>query len=216
MSGRADAQSGSGRVHAPVAGPADETRSRASVVVVHADEACLGNGQEAPSPGGAGGLIEVRGGTGQVERRDYFLAEPDTTNNRMALRSAIAALALLSARGRRHAVRFTSDSTYLIQGMREWVSAWRARGWRRKGGAVENLDLWQELVAAAGRHDVRWEWVRGHAGHPKNEYANYLATRAAAEQRGSGGLVESGFAEWLSAEGAKGRYVGYRPDADLD
>ncbi len=182
---------------------------------MHADEACLGNGQEPPTPGGAGGLIEARDPSGQVERRDYFLAEPDTTNNRMALRSAIAALDLLSVRGRRHAVRFTSDSTYLIQGMREWVSAWRARGWRRKGGAIENLELWQELVAAAGRHDVTWHWVRGHSGHAKNEYANHLATRAAAEQRQSGGLVPSEFASWLAGERAKGKYAAYDPDADV-
>jgi ribonuclease HI len=184
-------------------------------VVVHADEACLGNGQEPPTPGGAGGLIEVRTPSGRVERRDYCLSEPDTTNNRMALRSAIAALELLSAKDRRLAVRFVSDSNYLIRGMSAWVSAWRARGWRRKDGAVENLDLWQALVGAAERHEVRWEWVRGHAGHPKNEYANHLATRAALEQRESGGLVESGFAEWLAAEAAKGRYVGYAPDADV-
>jgi ribonuclease HI len=185
-------------------------------VVVHADEACLGNGQEPPTPGGAGGLIEARAASGRVERCDYYLSEPDTTNNRMALRSAIAALELLSAKGRRLEVRFVSDSNYLIRGMSEWVRAWRARGWRRKEGAVENLDLWQELVAAAERHDVRWEWVRGHAGHPKNEYANFLATRAAAEQRASGGLVESGFADWLASERAKGRYAEYAPDAGLD
>jgi ribonuclease HI len=184
-------------------------------VVVHADEACLGNGQERATPGGAGGLIEARAASGQVERRDYFLAEPDTTNNRMALRSAISALDLLSARGHRLAVRFTSDSSYLIQGMKEWVAAWRARGWRRKTGAIENLDLWQELVAAAERHAVSWHWVRGHAGHAKNEYANFLATRAAAEQQQSGGLVPSEFGAWLAAERAKGKYPDYEPDADV-
>ena len=184
-------------------------------MLVHADEACLGNGQERLTPGGAGGLIEARTAAGLVERRDYYVAEPDTTNNRMALRSAIAALDLLGAKGRRVTVRFTSDSTYLIQGMREWVSAWRARGWRRKTGAIENLELWQELVAAAERHDVTWHWVRGHAGHAKNEYANHLATRAAAEQRQSGGLVASAFAAWLAAERAKGKYVAYDPDADV-
>jgi ribonuclease HI len=182
---------------------------------VHVDEACLGNGREPPTPGGAGGLVEVRAAAGHVERRDYFLAEPDTTNNRMALRSAIAVLELLGARGRRLTVRVTSDSTYLIQGMREWVSAWRARGWRRKGGAIENLELWQELVAAAERHGVTWQWVRGHAGHVKNEYANHLATRAAAEQRQSGGLVASGFDAWLAAERANGKYAAYDPDADV-
>jgi ribonuclease HI len=184
-------------------------------VVVHADEACLGNGQEPPTPGGAGGLIEVRGTSGRVERRDYFLAEGDTTNNRMALRSAIAALELLGAKGRRTDVLFVSDSNYLVQGMREWVSAWRARGWRRKAGAVENLDLWQELVAAAERHDVTWRWVRGHAGHAKNEYANDLATRAAAEQRQSGGFIPSRFEEWLLAERAKGKYLAFDPDAGV-
>ena len=194
--------------------PADELTA-ARLVVVHADEACLGNGQEPPTPGGAGGLVEVRDAAGRVERRDYFLAEGDTTNNRMALRSAIAALELLSARGRRHAVRFTSDSTYLIQGMREWVHAWRARGWRRKGGAIENLELWQELVAAAARHDVTWQWVRGHAGHAKNEYANHLATRAAADQHRSGGLVASEFMAWLLAQRRKGHYAAYDPDADV-
>jgi ribonuclease HI len=185
-------------------------------VVVHADEACLGNGQEPPTPGGAGGLIEVRVPSGRVERRDYYLSEPDTTNNRMALRSAIAALEQLSAKGQRLEVRFVSDSSYVIRGMSEWVPAWRARGWRRKGGEIENLDLWQELVALAERHDVRWAWVRGHAGQPKNEYANHLATRAAAEQHQSDGLVESGFGDWLASERAKGRYAEYVPDADLD
>jgi ribonuclease HI len=185
------------------------------LVVVHADEACLGNGQEPPTPGGAGGLIEVRSASGQIERRDYFLAQPDTTNNRMALHSAIAALELLSAKDRRLAVRFTSDSTYLVQGMREWVRAWRARGWRRKAGAIENLALWQQLVAAAEHHDVTWQWVRGHAGHAKNEFANYLATRAAAEQRQSGGLIPSEFGSWLEAERARGKYATYDPDADV-
>ena len=184
-------------------------------ILVHADEACLGNGREPPTPGGAGGLIEARDASGRVERRDYFVAEPDTTNNRMALRSAIAALELLSAKGRRQVIRFTSDSNYLVEGMRAWVPAWRARGWRRKGGAIENLELWQELVAAAERHAVTWQWVRGHAGHVKNEYANHLATRAAADQRGSGGLVPSGFGAWLLAERAKGKYLDDDPDADV-
>jgi ribonuclease HI len=183
-------------------------------VLVHADEACLGNGREPPTPGGAGGLVEVRTGADVVARRDYFVSEPDTTNNRMALRSAIAALELLSAKGPRR-VRFVSDSQYLVRGMSEWVRAWRARGWRRQGGAIENLELWRELVAAAERHEVTWVWVRGHAGHVKNEYANHLATHAAAERRDSGGLVASGFEEWLAVERARGRYHGYDPDADV-
>lgn len=149
-----------------------------------------------------------------IERFDYFLAEPDTTNNRMALRSAIAALDLLGARCGPWTITFVSDSNYLVLGMSAWVPAWRARGWRRKGGAIENLDLWQELVAKAGPHTIEWKWVRGHAGHPKNEYANELATRAAAGLLDSGGLVASGFLAWLAAERHRGRYRTYDPAAD--
>ena len=199
----------------PGAGARAHGHVGSGLVLVYADEACLGNGQERQTPGGAGGLVEGRGASGRVERRDYFVAEADTTNNRMALRSAIAALQLLGARGRRLPIRFTSDSTYLVQGMREWVRAWRARGWTRKGGAIENLDLWRELVASAEGHDVTWRWVRGHAGHAKNEYANHLATRAAADQQSSGGLVASGFTAWLDAERARGKYSSYDPDAEL-
>jgi len=175
---------------------------------VHADEACLGNGTEPPNPGGAGGLVEVRHG-GAVVRRDYCTAEPDTTNNRMALRSAILALALLGAGGGRVAVTFVSDSNYLVQGMNDWIRGWKRRAWKN----VKNPELWQELDAIAARHDIRWQWVRGHAGHPKNEYANILATGAAKDQRTTGGLVESGFLDWLAVEREKGKYRGYDPDA---
>jgi ribonuclease HI len=149
-----------------------------------------------------------------VERLDYYLSEPDTTNNRMALRSAIAALDLVAARGPA-GLAFVTDSNYIVLGMTQWVPAWRARGWRRKGGAIENLDLWRELVEKAeGRH-IAWSWVRGHAGHAKNEYANALATGAAAAQSASAGLAPSGFAAWLESERARGRYLAYDPDADL-
>lgn len=191
-------------------------------VVLHADEACLGNGTEPPNPGGAGGLVEARGrqdlkteARREVVRRDYYVSEPDTTNNRMALRSAIIGLELLSAKGDSLTIEFVSDSQYLVKGMREWVPDWRARGWRRRGGKIENLELWQDLVAIAERHDLTWKWVRGHAGHPKNEYANFLATRAAKEQGASGGLVESGFLEWLETERVRGKYEHYDPDAEL-
>lgn len=96
---------------------------------MHADEACLGNGMEPPNPGGAGGLVEVARPGGAVERRDFFASEPDTTNNRMALRSAALALELLGAGGRPVSVRFVSDSQYLIKGMREWAPKSRSR-WR--------------------------------------------------------------------------------------
>lgn len=179
--------------------------------MVHADEACLGNGTEPPNPGGAGGLVEVRRPSGAVERRDYFTSEPDTTNNRMALRSAILALELLSAKDRSLELEFVSDSQYLVRGMTEWLPAWRRREWRK----VKNPELWQELESLAKPHEVEWRWVRGHAENAKNEYADHLATTAAREQRESGRLIESGFGEWLEAEREKGRYADYDPDEDL-
>ena len=117
------------------------------VAVVHADESCLGNGREGKNPGGAAALIEVlAGGGGRVARRDLYISAPDTTNNRMALAGAIATFALLSRKGRRLTVVYVSDSEYLVKGMSEWVPGWERRGWRRKGGAIENLELWQTLV----------------------------------------------------------------------
>lgn len=178
------------------------------LAIVHLDESCLGNGRDGETPGGAAGLVEVRVGE-RIERRDALLAAPDTTNNRMALAGAILILRLLAGKGRRLRVLVVSDSEYLVRGMREWVPGWIRRGWRRKGGAVENVALWQELVDVAARHDVTFTWVRGHAGHPKNEYANDLAVRAAHEQCASAGLVGSGFDDWLAAHRAAGRYLDY-------
>jgi ribonuclease HI len=77
---------------------------------------------------------------------------------------------------------------------------------------VANEEQWRELVELAAPHAVTWRWVRGHAGHPRNEYANFLATRAAREQHDSGGLAPSGFLDWLAAERAKGRYTNFDPD----
>jgi ribonuclease HI len=110
-------------------------------------------------------------------------------------------------------VLLVSDSEYLIKGMREWVPGWMARGWTRKGGAIENLELWRVLVDSARRHEVQWTWVRGHKGHPKNEYANDLAVKAATEQITSHGAVESEFPAWLDARRARGMFEGYDPDA---
>lgn len=180
--------------------------------ILHLDESCLGNGQARATPGGAGGLIEVRSG-GRIHRRDFFLHAPDTTNNRMALAGAIAALQLLAAKGKRVRALLISDSEYLVKGMREWVPGWKARGWTRKGGTIENLELWRVLVDSAARHDVQWTWVRGHVGHAKNEYANDLAVKAATEQVTSAGAVESGFPQWLEQQRARKRYWGYDPDA---
>lgn len=175
-------------------------------VAVYADESCLGNGREGQNPGGAGGLIEYPSPrSAKLTRMDYWISEPATTNNKMALRSAIEALRILSRKGKRVRVRFTSDSQYLVKGMREWVLSWKARGWRRKEGAIENLALWQEAVGLAEAHDIDWQWVRGHNEHPENEYADHLATRAAREQTQSDGPVPSLYDEWLANQQAKGR-----------
>lgn len=180
--------------------------------LVHLDESCLGNGREGENPGGAGALIEVRV-RGAIERRDVFLSASASTNNRMALAGATAVLDVLAGKGRRCRVTLVSDSQYLVRGITEWVPGWQARGWRRKTGAIENLELWQALVLQAGRHDTTWLWVRGHAGHPKNEYANDLAIKAARELGDSAGAAPSGFAEWLATKQARKLYVGYDPDA---
>jgi ribonuclease HI len=182
------------------------------VAIAHLDESCLGNGREGASPGGAGALVETRV-AGAVVRRDVFISSPDTTNNRMALAGAIGVLQLMSGKGKRIRALLVSDSEYLVRGMREWVPAWISRGWTRKAGAIENLALWQALVASAADHEVQFTWVRGHNGHPKNEFADYLAVRAAREQLTSDGLVESSFDGWLEKERARSRYSDYDPSA---
>ena len=176
------------------------------LVAVYADESCLGNGREGSNPGGAAGVIEYwNPATERLSRFDFWDSEPSTTNNRMALRSVIDAFQLLSRKGSRFRVVFVSDSQYLVKGMREWVYGWIARGWRRRDGVIENLTLWQSAVDAVKPHQVDWRWVRGHGGHPQNEYANHLAIRAAREQTRSDGALASAFDEWLAAERLKGR-----------
>lgn len=181
------------------------------LVAVYADESCLGNGKGTDgNPGGAGGLVEyARPDTGEMVRRDFWVAEPRTTNNQMALRSAIEAFTALSRRGQRFRVVFTSDSRYLVDGMSDWVHGWTRRGWKKADGKpVENMELWQAAIEAATPHEVEWRWVRGHHGHPQNEYANHLATRAAAQQSQSGGLVASEYESWEAAQRAKGALKG--------
>jgi ribonuclease HI len=185
------------------------------VAVVHLDESCLGNGRDGKNPGGTGGLIEVRSGR-RIQRRDFYVHSADTTNNQMALTGAATALRLLAGKGNRLRVLMVSDSEYLVKGMREWAPGWAVRNWTRKAGPIENLTLWQGLVEAARLHDAQWTWVRGHAKHVKNEYADSLAVAAAREKKSSEGAIESAFLEWLAAKQAKGRYPGYDPDADFE
>jgi ribonuclease HI len=185
-----------------------------SRVLVHADESCLGNGMEPPNPGGNAALIEAPAGD-SFARWDFFESSPNTTNQKMALAGAIAVLEWLRRRWQRVDAVYVSDSEYLIKGMSEWVKDWQARGWKRKAGAIENLDLWQKLVQAAAAHTVAWRWVRGHTGHPKNEYANARAVRAAEQQERSNGLIPSSFDAWLAQQRGRGAYANYDPDLEL-
>ena len=190
----------------------------ADVVYIYADESCLGNQRrDVARPGAAAGMLERFHPRKGWYRRDFHQFEADTTNNRMAITSGIVGLSALRKPGD---VVFTSDSQYLVRGMKEWVHGWARRGWRRKGGEIENLDLWRRLVTAAARHRVEWRWVRGHADHPKNEYANYLATTTA-KSGISRGVTESGFEAWIAAEIDRGRFIdfldlppdgGFQPD----
>ena len=160
-------------------------------------------------------MIEARARSA-IQRRDFYGYVPGTTNNRMALIGATTALRLLGAKGARLRVLVVSDSEYLVKGIRLWVPNWEARGWKRAGGPIENLRMWQDLVVAARQHEVQWTWVRGHAGHPKNEYADELAVSAARKQETSPGAVESKFPEWLAAKQAKGKFPAYDPDAGFE
>lgn len=177
------------------------------MVYIFADESCLGNQRlDVPRPGAAAGMLERFDSRTGWYRRDFAAFEPDTTNNRMALISGILGL---SALRKPCDVIFTSDSQYLVRGMKEWVHTWARRGWRRKGGAIENLDLWRRLVTTAARHRVEWRWVRGHADHPKNEYADFLANSIARSGVVPAPISESGFEEWFAAQVDRGRFIDY-------
>lgn len=180
--------------------------ARYPLVAIYADESCLGNGKAGDNPGGAGVLVEFQHADGRISRRDLWVSERSTTNNRMALRSVTEAFAALGAKDpeARFSVLFTTDSRYIVDGLTSWVFGWARNGWKRKTGAIENLELWKRAIAATNGHEYAWQWVRGHDGHPQNEWANELATRAAADQTSSGGLVPSGFEEWLATKRARG------------
>src|SRR5687767_4421866 len=180
-------------------------------VYIYADESCLGlQFTDRDSPGGGGGLVELWHDD-HWRRRDFWISEPATTNNRMAIKSAAVGLGLLKKPCK---VIFVSDSQYLVRAMSEWIHSWKRAGWKRKGGTLENLELWQQLAEAAERHEIKWTWVRGHAGHAQNEYANHIATRAAKQQDVSDGLVESGFEKWLVEQREKyNRYFDFNEHA---
>jgi len=134
---------------------------------IFTDGACRGN----PGPGGWGALLRYTG-----HEKTLYGAEALTTNNRMELMAAIAALESLKRPCRVHLV---TDSQYVQKGIEEWLPGWKRRGWKTAAGKpVKNVDLWQRLDRAANGHDIRWSWVRGHSGHPENELADRLANRA--------------------------------------
>jgi ribonuclease HI len=132
-------------------------------VEIWTDGACSGN----PGPGGWGAILRCRG-----RERELSGGERATTNNRMELMAAIAALEALTRRSR---VRLTTDSRYVQQGIEDWIRGWKARGWPAK---IKNQDLWRRLDAARAGHEVRFAWVRGHAGDVDNERADALARGA--------------------------------------
>lgn len=135
-------------------------------VTIYSDGACDPN----PGPGGWAALLR----TGQHEKV-LTGSDANTTNNRMELTAAIQALEALT---RPCQVDFYTDSEYLKRGITEWLPLWRARGWRRRGGALANADLWQALDQALKQHQVEWHWVRGHAGIPGNQKVDRLARQA--------------------------------------
>lgn len=129
-----------------------------------------------PNPGPGGWAAILRFGT--VER-ELSGAEPETTNNRMELTAAIMALAALK---RSCEIRLVTDSEYVMKGIKEWLPNWKKRGWKTAAKQpVKNADLWQALDEQVNRHNVEWQWVRGHTGHPGNERADMLANRGVAE-----------------------------------
>ncbi|MBE22643.1 MAG: ribonuclease HI [Gemmatimonadetes bacterium] len=163
-------------------------------ITIYADESCLGNQfHGSKRPGGAAGMLEYQY-EGLLVRKDYWIYEPDTTNNRMALKSAIVGLGHIGDLPRD--VRFVSDSQYLIKGMTDWINSWKNRNWKRKSGKIENLSLWQDLDRIVTNHQIDWEWVRGHDGHSQNEYVDHLATTAAKTGTNSHGLVDSNYLNW--------------------
>ena len=136
------------------------------VVDVFSDGACKGN----PGIGGWGALLRAKG-----KERELCGGEAHTTNNRMELMAAIAALETLT---RPCKVRLHTDSKYVLQGITEWLPSWKQRGWKTASKQpVKNEDLWRRLDEAVTRHHIEWVWVKGHAGHEGNERADALANR---------------------------------------
>lgn len=133
-------------------------------VIIYTDGACRGN----PGPGGWGALLMFG-----EHRKEIYGGELETTNNRMELQAAIAALQVLN---RPCKIQLYTDSVYVKSGVEQWLTGWKQRGWKTSDRKpVKNKDLWLILDAETARHDITWHWVKGHDGDPGNERADALA-----------------------------------------
>lgn len=138
-------------------------------LIAYTDGACSGN----PGPGGWGVLIQARDGDTVLKQKELSGGAPETTNNRMELMAAITALETLT---RPSTLTIVTDSVYVKDGVTKWIFGWKRNGWKTAAKKpVKNVELWQRLDAAQSTHQVTWEWVKGHAGHPENEKADELA-----------------------------------------
>ena len=141
--------------------------TKKNTVVIYTDGACSGN----PGPGGWGSVLLYNG-----HRREMSGGDAETTNNRMEMMAVIQALESLK---RPCSVMIYTDSVYVMKGMMEWIEQWKKRGWKTAAKKpVKNVELWQRLEQAIGRHEAKWQWVKGHSGVPENERADELATSA--------------------------------------
>ena len=135
----------------------------------YTDGACSGN----PGPGGWGALLIARDGDEVVKERELKGGEAQTTNNRMELLAAITSLETLATPS---TITIVTDSSYVKDGITKWIFGWKKKGWKTASNKpVKNEELWKRLDVATQRHNVSWEWVKGHAGHPENERADELA-----------------------------------------
>ena len=143
------------------------TNKEKSFVTIYTDGACSGN----PGPGGYGAILKY----GDVTR-EISGCEKNTTNNRMELMAAIAALRQVK---RPCKIKIVTDSNYMVKGMTQWVAGWIKKNWKNtQKKPVLNRDLWEELVTLCRQHQIEWHWVRGHQGHPENERCDQLAKEA--------------------------------------
>ena len=138
------------------------------VVEIFTDGACRGN----PGPGGWGALLRFQG-----KEKELSGAEPETTNNRMEMTAVIVALE--SLKHSRYSIDLTTDSRYVIDGITQWLTAWKKRGWKTAAKKpVKNVDLWKRLDELVSQHNIEWHWVKGHSGHAENELVDELANIA--------------------------------------